>query len=92
MLVLSALTTVLTLLLHPRVASGVALGLWGGFLALLMAEQMGAPLLKVSLLWMLQPGWALFAGQVLLAVLLWLGSWIWLDEKPQTHIGLEGRA
>jgi anti-sigma factor RsiW len=91
MLLLSALTTVFSLRLHPRVASGAALGLWGLLLILLFAEQAGAPLLRVSLIWLLQPGWALFAGQALLAGLLWLGAWLWLNSHLPAHIRPEGR-
>jgi hypothetical protein len=77
MLVLSALTTVLSLCLHPRLASGTALALWGGLLLIFLAEFTGKPLLKVSLLWLINPGWTLFLGQVVLAVLLYLAAWNW---------------
>lgn len=86
MLLLSALTTVFSLLLHPRVASGAALGLWGALLSLLLAEQSGARLLRVSLLWLLQPSWALFAGQALLAGLLWLGTWRFLSDRSPASL------
>jgi hypothetical protein len=90
MLLLSALTTVFSLILHPRVASGAALALWGGLLILLFAEQTGSPLLKVSLLWLVRPDWAVFAGHVLLAGLLWMGTWYWLGGHPPAHMHSEG--
>lgn len=90
MLLFSALTTVFSLRLHPRVASGAALGLWGGLLILLIAEQTGAPLLKVSLLWLLRPDWTVFASQVLLAASLWLGTWFWLGSHSPDHMRSEG--
>jgi len=90
MLLLSALTTVFSLSLHPRVASGAALGLWGGLLILLFAEQTGTPLLKVSLLWLLRPDWAVFASHAVLAGLLWMGTWFWLSSHPPAHMPSEG--
>ena len=92
MLLLSALTTVSSLCVHPRVAAGAALGLWGGLLILLLAEQTGTPLLRVPLLWLLQPGWTLFGGQALLAGLLWLGTWLWLSGHPAASLHPEGRS
>ena len=91
MLLLSALTTVLSLRLPPRLASGAALALWGGLLILLFAERTGTPLLKFSLMWLLQPGWALFAAQILLAGLLWLGVWLWLSRRTPASLHLEGQ-
>ena len=91
MLLLSSLTTVLSLCLHPRIASGAALMLWGSLLILLLAERAGSPILRMSLLWLVQPGWALFTGQVLLAGLLWLGVWFWLSSNPSAPLHPEGR-
>jgi hypothetical protein len=41
------------------------------------AELTGRPLLNVSLLPLIEPSWALFGGQVVLAVALWAAGW-WL--------------
>lgn len=91
LLLLSALTTAFSLHLHPRLASGATLALWGGLLILLFAERSGAPLLRVSLVWLLQPGWSLLAVQILLAGLLWLGVWLWLNRRTPTSLHLEGQ-
>jgi hypothetical protein len=90
MLLLSALTTVLALSLQPRAAAGTALVIWGGVITSLVSEWAGSPLVKLSLLPLLHPGWALLAGEMLLAGLLWLGCWLWLaNGKPDT-LRLEG--
>jgi hypothetical protein len=89
MLVLSALTTVFSIFLHPRLASGAALTLWGSLLILLVAERTGMPIIQVSLLWLVEPGWALLAAQVLLASLLWLAAWWWLSRNPFTPTHLQ---
>lgn len=91
MLLLSSLTTVLSLCFHPRIASGAALMLWGSLLILLLAERAGSPILRISLLWLVQPGWAPFTGQVLLAGVLWLGAWFWLSSNPPAPLHPEGQ-
>jgi hypothetical protein len=91
MLILSAITTALSLYLHPALASGTAMLVWGSTLILLVAEMAGQPLLKIHLAWLMQPSWALFVGQVLLAGLLWLACWLWLSAKPPATSHLEGR-
>ena len=90
MLLLSALTTALSLCVHPTIACGAALALWGSVLMLLFAVQAGARLVSVPLLWLLQPGWALLAGEVLLAGLLWLASWLWLAGNAPAALRPEG--
>lgn len=77
LLLLSALATVLALLWRPLVASGVTLALWACVATLLSAELNGHPLLGVSLLPLITPGWVLFGSQLVLAALLWLAGW-WL--------------
>ena len=79
MLLLSALTTVLSLCLRPYAAAGTALVAWASVLGALILELSGTPLVKISLLPLLHPSWALLAGQALLAGLLWLASGLWLS-------------
>jgi hypothetical protein len=82
-LLLSSLATVLSLRLHPQAAAAILLILWGGILILLAAEQAGDPVVRISLVWLLHPNWAMLLIQALLAGLLWLGSWLWLAwEEP----------
>lgn len=92
MLVLSALTTTLSLTLPPTAAAGITLTIWGIVVTLLIREQAGAPLLQVSLLPLLHPGWALLMGQALLAGLLWLISWRWLAGSAPFSWRLERRS
>jgi predicted anti-sigma-YlaC factor YlaD len=77
LLLLSALATVLALVWRPLVASGVTLAIWTATAMLVGAELTGRPLLNVSLLPLIEPSWALFGGQVVLAVALWAAGW-WL--------------
>jgi hypothetical protein len=89
-LLLSALATVLSLRLHPQAAAAILLILWGGILILLASEQAGAPVVRISLMWLLHPGWAILLIETLLAGLLWLGSWLWLAWKeagPLSPVG-----
>lgn len=78
MLLLSALTTVLSLCLHPRAACGAALLAWGSVIVLLLGGQAVTPVLRSAFVGLLNPSWLLLAGQVLLAGLLWLVNWVWL--------------
>jgi len=32
--------------------------------------------------WLVEPRWTLFIGQILIAALLWLGTWLWLSSNP----------
>jgi hypothetical protein len=91
MLLLSAVTTVLSLRLHPRVASGAVLGLWGTMLCLLLAERSGTGVPGVSLLWLLRPGWALFVGQAAVAGWLWWLAWRSLSDHTRTSLHLSGK-
>jgi hypothetical protein len=79
MLLLSALTTVLSLCLRPYAAAGTASVMWASVIGALILELSGTPLVKISLLPLLHPSWALLAGQVLLAALLWLTSGLCLS-------------
>jgi hypothetical protein len=90
LLLLSALTTVVSLCLHPRAASATALALWGSILIFLSFEQAGEPLVSISLLWLLRPGWPWLAAQVLLAGILWLVSWLWLAGNAPSHLHTDG--
>jgi len=77
LLLLSALATVLALVWRPLVASGVTLAIWTGTAMLVGAELTGRPLLNVSLLPLIEPSWAVFGAQLVLAVALWFAGW-WL--------------
>jgi hypothetical protein len=90
MLLLSALTTVVSLCLHPRAASAVALAFWGSILILLFSEQAGEPMLRISFLWLLHPDWPGLVAQVLLACILWLVSWLWLAGNTPSYLQLDG--
>jgi hypothetical protein len=74
LLLLSSLATVLALVWRPLVAGGVTLGLWACTVMLVSAELMGRPLLRVSLLPLIEPSWALFGAQIMLAAALWLAG------------------
>jgi hypothetical protein len=90
MLLLSALTTLLSLCLHPRAASAVSLVLWGCILIFLSTEQSGEPMLRISLLWLLHPGWSWLGAQLLLASILWLVSWLWLAVNTPSYLHPDG--
>ena len=79
MLLLSALTTVLSLCLRPYAAAGTALVAWASVIGALILELSGTPLVEISLLPLLHPSLALLAGQALLAGLLWMASRLWLS-------------
>ena len=79
MLLLSALTTMLSLCLRPYAAAGTVLVAWASLIGALILELSGTALVKISLLPLLHPSWALLAGQALLAGLLWLASGLWLS-------------
>lgn len=88
-LFMSALTTLLSIILHPKVAIAFSLAAWGSLVILLASEAGGNPLIAISLLPLLHPGWALLAGQLLLAGLLWLASWLWLAGETPGSLRLE---
>lgn len=92
MLFLSALTTVLSLCLHPRIASGAVLLLWGSLLLLVFTERSDRPLLGFSLLWLLQANWVSIVVQMILAALLWLAAWLWLTHYAPAQLHPEGRS
>jgi anti-sigma factor RsiW len=79
MLLLSALTTVLSLCLRPYAAAGTVLVAWASVIGALILELSGTPLVKISLLPLLHPSLALLAGQALLAGFLWMASRLWLS-------------
>lgn len=85
MLLLSALTTILTLLWRPAAAVSISLTLWAGLVALLGRELSGRPLVQVSLQPLLQPRWPLVVGQLVLAGLLWLLGWFILSHEIHTQ-------
>lgn len=89
LLVMSALTTLLSIFWRPNVAIATSLAVWGSLVILLAREAGGNPLIAISLLPLLHPGWALLAGQLLLAGLLWLASWLWLAGEAPGHLRLE---
>jgi hypothetical protein len=86
---MSALTTLLSIFWRPNIAIAISLAAWGSLVILLVREAGGNPLIAISLLPLLQPGWALLIGQLLLAGLLWLASWLWLVKEAPGSLRLE---
>jgi hypothetical protein len=89
-LLISAVTTTLSLVLHPKMASGIALLLWGSLLIVLHKELTGSPLPGVSLAWMLKPDWVLVGLQSLLAGVLWGSCWLWLARRGMSFTEVGG--
>jgi hypothetical protein len=79
MLLLSALTTLLSIVWRPRLAAGLALVIWGALVILMVRELSGSPAYGISVTPLLQPEWKLVAGQLLVAGLLFWSSWLWLS-------------
>ena len=88
LLLLSALATVLALRWTPALGAGVCLALWVTIIAMLIEELAGDPLLTLSLQPLLEPGWALFGGQLVAAALLWCLGLRLAQSRPVLSRGL----
>jgi len=78
MLLLSALTTLLSVAWRPQMAAGVSLMLWGGLVVLIARELGGISFRGFSLLWLLQPSWHVVSLELLFAAILFCASWLWI--------------